>query len=141
MSDREDRPPTDHAHPTASPAGHAGSEADAPDSQERQAAMFTHLSGLAGFLIPFGNVIAPLIIWQIKKDQMPFVDDQGKEAVNFQITVTIAVLICLVLTVILIGLLLLPLVAIGALVLTIIAAVRANEGARYRYPLTLRLIR
>jgi uncharacterized protein len=76
-------------------------------SDERQWAMFAHLAALAGFVIPFGNLIGPLIVWQIKKNEMPFVDDQGKEALNFQITVCLAVLVCILLMVV-IGALLLP---------------------------------
>ena len=80
-------------------------------------------------------------MWQIKKNDMPFVDDQGKEAVNFQITVAIAVLVCVVLMFVLIGMLLLPIVGIAALVFTIIAGVKANNGEAYRYPMTIRLIK
>lgn len=105
----------------------------------QQWGMFAHLSALVGFVVPFGNIIGPLIVWQLKKD-MPFVVDQGKEAVNFQITVTIAVAVCFLLMLIFIGVLLLPVVGIAALVLTIIAGVKANSGERYRYPFALRLI-
>lgn len=111
-----------------------------PGAEARQWAMFSHLSALCGFLIPFGNLIGPLIIWQLKKDD-PFVDSQGKEAVNFQITVSIAGVIAAVLMVVLIGFLLLPAIAIATLVLVILAGVKANEGEDYRYPLTLRLIK
>ncbi|HET6603527.1 MAG TPA: DUF4870 domain-containing protein [Xanthomonadaceae bacterium] len=104
-------------------------------------AMFAHLSALVGIIIPFGNVLGPLLIWLLKKETMPFVDDQGKEALNFQITVTIALLVCIVLMFVLIGLLLLPLVGLAALILTVIAAVKANEGTAYRYPFTLRLVK
>jgi uncharacterized protein len=114
---------------------------DSPSAEERQWGLFAHLAALSGFIIPFGNVLGPLIVWQIKKNEMPFVDDQGKEALNFQITVLIAILICVVLTLVLIGLLLLPVVAIGALVFTVIGAIKANNGERYRYPITLRLIK
>lgn len=109
--------------------------------EERQWGMFAHLSGLAGFIVPFGNFIGPLIIWQIKKDDMPFVDDQGKEALNFQITVTLAVISCIILMFIVIGVLLLPLVGIAALVLTVIAAIKAHGGEAYRYPWCLRLLK
>lgn len=112
-----------------------------PDQQQRQWAMIAHLSALIGFVIPFGNIIGPLVVWQMKKAEMPFVDDQGKEALNFQISVAIAALVCFVLFVILIGMLLLPLVGLAALVLTVIAAVKANDGESYRYPVTLRLIK
>lgn len=114
---------------------------DAVPADARQWGLFAHLSALIGLIIPFGNVLGPLIIWQVKKAEMPFVDDQGKEALNFQITVAIAMLICIVLTFVLIGLLLLPIVGIAALVFTIIGGIKANEGQYYRYPFALRLIK
>ena len=121
-------------------AGDGGSGGGAsPDRDSQQWGMIAHLSALIGFVIPFGNVIGPLVVWQMKKD-MPFVVDQGKEALNFQITVAIAVFVCLLLSFIVIGLLLLPLVGIGALVLTVIAGIKANNGEAYRYPFALRLI-
>ncbi len=107
-------------------------------------AMFCHLAGLAGLLpiIPlFGSIIGPLIIWQLKKDESPFVDEQGKEAVNFQITMAICAVVSLVLILVLIGLLLLPAVIITDIVLLLIAAVKANEGVHYRYPLSIRFIK
>ena len=121
---------------TVASAGGSGT----PSKESCQMAMFAHLSALVGFLIPFGNLIAPLIIWQMKKDD-PFVDAQGKEAVNFQITVSIAGIVAAILTVVLIGLLLLPVIAIGSLVLVIIAGLKANEGEDYQYPFALRLIK
>lgn len=110
-------------------------------TEERQWAMFGHLSGLIGFIIPIANVIAPLIIWQLKKDTMPFAAEQAKEATNFQITVLIAVVISFVLFLVVIGVVLLPLVGLAALVFTILAGIKANEGVAYRYPFTLRLIK
>ncbi|MGI9325414.1 MAG: DUF4870 domain-containing protein [Pseudomonadales bacterium] len=110
------------------------------DANTRQWGMFAHLAALAGFVIPFGNIIGPLVVWQTHKD-MPFVVDQGKEALNFQITVAIAALICFVLMFIAIGLLLLPVVGIAALVFTVIAAIKANDGERYRYPISIRMIK
>ena len=103
--------------------------------------MIAHLSSLAGLIIPLGNVIGPLVVWLIKKDTMPFVDDQGKEALNFNITVFIAAVVSGLLTLILIGFLLLLVVGLGWLVLTIMAGIKANEGQSYRYPFTLRLIK
>ena len=108
--------------------------------QERSWAMLIHLSGLAGFIIPFGNIVAPLILWLMKKDQSIFINDQGKEALNFQITYTLYAIAAGLLIFLLIGLLLLPLVGIVALILIFVAGIRANEGTYYRYPLTLRLI-
>lgn len=112
----------------------------APSAEERQWAMFAHLSALAGLLIPFGSIIGPLVIWLIKKDTMPFVNDQGKEALNFNITVAIAAIVCWVLIFVLIGFLLLPALVIAWLVFVILGTIKANEGTSYRYPFTLRLI-
>lgn len=120
--------------PPAPPAG-------APSAEERQWGLFAHLSALVGLVIPFGTIVGPLIVWQMKKAEMPFVDDQGKEALNFQITVFLALIVCIVLSFVLIGLLLLPIVGLAALVFTIIAGIKANEGVAYRYPFTLRLIK
>ena len=122
---------------TAPPPAPAG----APSAEEKQWALFAHLSALIGYLIPFGSIIGPLIIWQIKKNEMPFVDDQGKEALNFQITMAIAAVICIVLMVVLIGFLLIWIVALVDLVFIIIAAIAANNGQAYRYPVCLRLIK
>ena len=120
---------------------------------ERQWAMFAHLSALLGGLVTsgwagsIGFFIGPLVIWLMKKDTMPFVDDQAKEALNFAITVSIACLVLLVLTLVTLGigaLLTVPLfavVGIGALVLVIIAAMKAKEGVAYRYPFALRLVK
>jgi uncharacterized protein len=113
----------------------------AVSADERQWGMFAHLSALLGFVVPFGNLLGPLIIWQIKKNEMEFVADQGKEALNFQITVAIAVFVCILLMIVFIGFLLLPVVGIAALVFTVIAGIKANNGERYRYPFALRLIK
>ncbi len=105
-------------------------------------AMICHLAGLAGIVIPFvGNIVAPLVVWQIKKDDFPFVDEQGKEAVNFQISMTIYGLISAVLTFICVGFFLLAAVVIVDLIFLLIAAVKANNGHHYRYPLTIRFIK
>lgn len=123
-----------------------------PPQQERQWAMFAHLSALAGGLLTsavggWGFFLGPLVIWLMKKESMPFVDDQAKEALNFNITVSAIFVALLLLTVFTLGLgalLTVPVmlvVGIGALVLIVIAAIKANEGVAYRYPFTLRLIK
>ena len=112
----------------------------APSAEERQWAMFAHLSALIGLIIPFGSIIGPLVIWLIKKDTMPFVNDQGKEALNFNITMAIAAIVCSLLMLLLIGFLLLPALVIVWLIFVIIGTIKANEGAAYRYPFTLRLV-
>jgi len=109
---------------------------------EQNWAMFCHLSALSGFLIPFGNVIGPLILWLIKKDTMPLVDQHGKEALNFQITVTIAMFISFLLMFVLIGIILVFVVGLGALIMTIMATVKVSNGELdYKYPFALRLIK
>ncbi|MBB4867245.1 putative Tic20 family protein [Pseudomonas nitritireducens] len=112
-----------------------------PSQEARQWAMFCHFAAFLGFIFPFGNLIGPLIVWQVKRESDPFVDRQGKEALNFQITVSLAVVVSFLLMLVVIGFFLLGLVSIGALVLTIIAGIKANEGLDYRYPFTWRPIK
>ncbi len=103
--------------------------------------MLCHLLALSGLIIPLGNVLGPLVIWLMKKDSDPYVDEQGKESVNFQISVAIYMFVSLLLMMIVIGFFLIFVVAIGSLVLTIIGAIKASKGEPWRYPLTLRLIK
>jgi uncharacterized Tic20 family protein len=109
--------------------------------EARTWAMLCHIGAFAGYIIPFGHIIAPLIIWLIKKDESPLVADQGKESLNFQISITIYAIVALLLTLILIGYILFVAIMIFDLVMVIIAAVRANSGEKYRYPLCIRLIK
>ncbi len=113
----------------------------APSADEKTWAMIAHLSWLVGFIIPFGSVLGPLVVWLIKKDTMPFVAEQGKEALNFQITVLIAAIISFILMFVFIGIILIVVVGLGALVLSIIAAIKAQNGEDYRYPWALRLVK
>lgn len=108
--------------------------------EARMWATVAHLSALSGLIIPFGNIIGPLVIWLIKKEEMPFVDDQGKEALNFQISMTIYCFIAGLLIFVLIGIPILIVLGIMDLVFTIIAATKTNQGIAYRYPLTFRLV-
>lgn len=110
------------------------------EKEARNWAMGCHLAALAGFVIPFGSIIGPLIVWLIKKDESSFVDSQGKEALNFQITMLIAFLVCIVLAFILIGFLLMAVVVIFNLIMIILAAIKTSEGQDFRYPVSLRLI-
>jgi len=108
--------------------------------EERMWAMFCHLSGLAGFIFPFGNIIAPLIIWLVKKEEYELVNDQGKESLNFQISMTIYIIASVILIFLVIGIPLLIILGIFSLIVVIIAAIKANEGEKYRYPLTIRFL-
>ena len=107
----------------------------------RNWAMAAHLTGLAGLVVPFGNVLGPLVVWLIKRDESSLVDREGKEALNFQISMTIYAMISAVLIFLLIGLVLLPVVGILDLVFTIVAAVKTANGEQYRYPLTIRFLK
>ncbi len=119
------------APPAAAPAAPAGEIS----KDDKTMAMLCHLLGL------LTSFIGPLIIWLIKKDQSPFVDEQGKEALNFQITVAIAMVVASLSTAICIGIVLLPAVGIADLVLCIMACVAANKGEHYKYPLCIRLVK
>ncbi len=109
---------------------------------ERMWGMFCHLAALAAFVgIPLGNILGPLIVWLIKRDEFPFVADQGKESLNFQISMSIYGLICIPLMFVVIGIFLLFALMIVDVVFIVIATMKANEGTLYRYPLTIRLIK
>ncbi|MCI0691316.1 DUF4870 domain-containing protein [candidate division KSB1 bacterium] len=118
-----------------------GTTPTAPTTKdERTWAMLCHISTLAGFVIPFGNIAGPLVIWMIKKDEFPLVDDQGKEALNFQISMTIYVIASIILIFLLVGLPLLIGLGLFDLIVTVIAAINANDGVKYRYPLRIRFL-
>ncbi len=102
---------------------------------------FCHLSALAGYFIPFGHLIGPLIIWLLKKDLYPSVDQHGKEALNFQISISIYALAASALIVVLIGVPLLIGLAVFNFVMIIIAAVKCKNGQEFHYPLSLRLLK
>lgn len=120
---------------------HAEIHDNLPHKTERTWAMFSHLSALTLFLgIPFANILGPLVMWLIKKDEMPFAADQAKEALNFQISMTIYFLVALLLIFVFIGFILMLAIIVLDLVFLIIACTKANEGILYRYPLTIRLV-
>jgi len=108
---------------------------------EQTWATFCHLGSFAGYVFPLGNILAPLILWLVKKDESDLIDDQGRESVNFQISMLIYYIVSALLSCIIIGLLLLAALAVFNIVVVIIGSVRANRGERYRYPLCIRFIR
>ncbi|MDA0811220.1 MAG: DUF4870 domain-containing protein [Verrucomicrobia bacterium] len=113
------------------------------DKTERGWAMATHLASLSAYLgNGIGGIIGPLIVWLIKRDTMPLVDDQGKEALNINISNFVYILCCIPLVFAFgLGILLMFVIGIFHLVFTIVAAVKAYEGESYRYPLTIRFIK
>lgn len=105
-------------------------------------ATIAHLAGFVGFVgVPLGNLLGPLVVWLVKRNESGFVDEAGKEAVNFQITMTIAGLIAALLIFVVIGLLLLPVLLIVDIVFMIMAAVKTSNGEQYRYPVSIRFIK
>jgi uncharacterized Tic20 family protein len=103
-------------------------------------AMACHLSALFGMVFPFGNLIGPLVVWLMKKDTIPQVDVHGKESLNFQISMTIYILVATLLAVLLIGIPILVILGVADVVLVVIASVETKKGIDYKYPLTIRLI-
>ncbi len=104
--------------------------------------MLCHLLSFAGYAgIPFGHIIGPLIMWLVKKEDSEFIDECGKEAINFQISLTIYSIVSVFLMFIFIGVFTFIALVIVNLVCVIKAAIKANEGIIYRYPITIRFIK
>ena len=108
----------------------------------RNWALLCHLSALTGLLgNGIGYLLGPLIVWLVKRQEHPFIDEQGKEAVNFQLTMFIVFVIALILSCVIIGIPILLALAILEIVAPIVAAINASNGQHYRYPLTIRFIK
>ncbi len=122
--------------PSVPPVVEPGQTDRETNRDARMWGMLSHLTGLVGF-------IGPLVVWLIKKEEFPFVDEQGKEALNFQITMLIYFIVAGLTTFICIGFVLTPAVWVADVVFLIIAAIKANDGYHYRYPwpLIIRLIK
>ncbi len=127
-----DLPPTPPPHPAVAPLS---------VHEERQWSLFAHLSGLLGYLgLPFGSVFGPLVIWLVKRDRSALVDENGREALNFHLSMLLYALISLPLALVFVGFLTLLAIPIVEIVFTIIGALKASEGECYRYPLTIRFV-
>ena len=145
MSDNPTQTPPTVTPPPPTPAVPAPGS---PESQARTWNMLCHLSALAGFIIPFGNILGPLLVWQIKKNEIPSTNVHGKAALNFQITVVIALLagmaVAILLSFFCVGFLLIPvvmLIGLAGLIFAIIAGIKANNGEDYKYPFSLELVK
>jgi len=112
----------------------------APDSDERNLALLAHLGTLAGYLVGFGHILVPLVIWLVKKDQSEFVRVNALESLNFQISMTIYIVVSAVLSILLIGIPMLIVFGIIDLVCIVLATMKASAGETYRYPITIRLV-
>ena len=138
----ESTPQAGQVQPVAGNTGSVPPAISPIPKEARNMAMLCHLASFAGFTgIPLGNILGPLLVWLIKRQESPFIDAHGKDALNFQINVTIYGIISFILILIFVGLV--PLVAlfIFAVISVIVAAVRANAGSEYRYRLTMRFIK
>ena len=111
------------------------------DSEERNWALFSHLGVIGGMFVPFGNILMPLLIWQLNKDKSEYVTDHAIEALNFQLTMLIITIGCAFLCLIIIGIPLLIIAVILDFVYSIIAANKASKGEYYDYPINFRFIK
>ena len=109
-------------------------------SADNSLAVVMQLLGFAGFVFPLGNILAPLILWLIKRTDSPYLDRAGKEAINFQISYTIYAIVAGLLCFVLIGFLIFPILFVAWVVLMVIAAVKTSNGEEYKYPFTIRLL-
>ena len=111
-------------------------------TQAKQWAMFLHLSMLAGFIVPvIGTVVPPIILWQLKKDEMPWIDAHGKNAANWIISAFIYLVVCIMLSVIFIGILLAGVLFTLGMIFPIVAGIKANNGKVWKYPLAIQFLK
>jgi uncharacterized Tic20 family protein len=115
--------------------------AAAVGQEVRNTAVAAHLSTFAGLVIPFGSVIGPLAVWLTRRHRDPFIDQAGREALNFGISIAIYGAVVLVAALMLVGIPFLIVGVVAWVVLASLAAVKASQGQSYRYPLTMRLVR
>jgi uncharacterized protein len=111
------------------------------EQEARQWAMFLHLSQLAGYIIPLLGLIAPIVIWQIKKEEYPILDVHGKVVVNWIISELIYAAIGFVLMFVVIGIPILAVLGVLAIVFPIIGGIKANNGELWHYPMTINIIK
>lgn len=148
MSERERNPyermtedAFDASHQTSFESHQAQHRAPRPRVEQRNMATIAHLSALAGYVIPFGSVLGPLVVWLMNREEMPIVGEHARRALNFQLTMLIGIVISLFLIFVVIGIPLLIVLGLMQLVLTIVAVVKANQGEDYRYPYSLEFIK
>jgi len=111
------------------------------DKDINQKAMYIQLSAFTGYFIPLGSIIAPVILWLIWREKDPYIDEMGREAVNFQLTMLLYYIICTALFIFLIGLVLIFAAMIFHITFIIVGAVQTSRGASYRYPMIIRFIK
>ena len=108
---------------------------------QNQMAMFLHLSLLAGLIVPFAGFVLPILIWQLKKEEMPELDPHGKVVVNWIISSLIYAAVMFVLVFVLIGIPLLIALAVLGIIFTIVGGIKDNDGIVWKYPLSIAFLR
>lgn len=115
-----------------------------PSPEEKQWKVILHLSALAGVIVPCGNIIGPLVVWLIKKQEMPVLEPEGRKVLNFQISATIyliaSVIIATVASCLIVPILLPIIIGIGWIVYTIIGGIKASNNEAFEFPLTIKML-
>lgn len=109
--------------------------------EDWQWAMFTHLAGFVGYVVPFGSLIGPIVVWSMKKDSMPLVDTHGKRAINFHLTLAILLLISIPLIFVVIGIFMLFAVLAIQFIFTLLATIAVSQRKDYTYPFSFKFLK
>lgn len=133
-----DYPPAQHYAP---PQAALGTPSGNSDAATNQWAMLIHLTQLAGFVVPVAGMVVPIVLWQIKKNELPGIDAHGCHSANWIITELILFAICIPLAFVLIGIPLLIVLGIVGVIFPVIAGIKANNGELWRYPLSFTFFR
>ena len=110
-------------------------------TSERDLGALTHLLSFAGFAIPFGSIVGPLVVWLMKKDESEFLDQTGRAVLNFQISYVIWSFAAFLLCFLLIGFPMLFILPMLNVIFTIIGAVKARDGIVWNYPMTIQFLK
>lgn len=113
---------------------------DKNEISDKQWALIAHLGTLAGYIIPLGNIIVPLVVYVSKKDESDFVREHARESLNFQITFTLLVIVAVITIILMVGILFLIILPIVNLIFIIMAAMAIDKGEFYKYPLTINFV-
>lgn len=111
------------------------------EARTREWAMFLHISQLLGFLLPLAGLVAPLLIWQLKKDELPGLDPHGKVVMNWVLSALIYLLAASLLVLVVVGIPLLLALLVLAVVFPIIGGLKANAGELWQYPLSIEFLK
>ena len=125
----------------AAPPEATGLSPAAQEQQTRRWGLFVHLSVLAGFLVPLAGLVVPIVIWQLKKAELPGIDAHGKNALNWIISAIIYAAVCVILVLVVIGIPLLIALGVVGVIFPIVAGIKANNGEVWKYPLAITFLK